>query len=125
MAFCTSRHFPFIDPVIPFLPFCIFTNKTNCYVWSVFWSSEVNTFFGICFSSFLTYGGTETEVNGVIAIKDTASLETWYSPDIKSDTRLKRLDDNKVFEVMGEPEDIEYRHQFLKFKVEGLRGSRG
>ncbi len=79
----------------------------------------------VIYCSFLTYGGTETEVNGVIAIKDTASLETWYSPDIKSDTRLKSLDDNKVFEVIGEPEDIEYRHQFLKFKVEGLRGSRG
>ncbi len=79
----------------------------------------------VIYCSFLSFGGTETEVNGVISIKDTANVETWYRPDIKSDTRLKRLDDAKVFEIMGEPEDIEHRHQFLKFKIESLRGSRG
>lgn len=79
----------------------------------------------VIYCSFLMFGGTETEVNGVISIKDTANIETWYRPDIKSDTRLKRIDDNAVFEVLGEPEDIEYRHQFFKFKVERLRGSRG
>lgn len=79
----------------------------------------------IIYCSFLTFGGTESEVNGVLSIKDTANIETWYRPDIRNDSHLKRLDDNKVFEIMGEPEDIEYRHQFLKFKVERLRGSRG
>ena len=79
----------------------------------------------IIYASFLTFGGTESEVNGVLAIKDTANIETWYTPDIKSDSHLKRLDDGKVFEIMGEPEDIEFRHQFLKFKVERLSGSGG
>jgi Phage head-tail joining protein. len=75
--------------------------------------------------SFLTFGGTESVVNGVLSIKDTADIETWYRPDIKSDSHLKRIDDGKIFAVVGEPEDIEYRHQFLKFKIESLRGSRG
>lgn len=75
--------------------------------------------------SFLTFGGTESVVNGVLSMKDTANIETWYRPDIKSDSRLKRMEDGKVFSVLGEPEDIEYRHQFLKFKVERLRGSHG
>ena len=75
--------------------------------------------------SFSSFGGTETTVNGVLATKDTAIVETWYRPDIRGDSRLKRLDDGKVFEIMGEPEDIEYRHQFLKFKIERLRGSVG
>ena len=79
----------------------------------------------IIYASFLTFGGTDSEVNGLLSIKDTANIETWYTPDIKSDSHLKRLDDGKVFEIMGEPEDIEFRHQFLKFKVERLRGSSG
>lgn len=79
----------------------------------------------VIYCSFLTFGGTETEVNGIISIQDTANIETWYRPDIKSDSHLKRLDDGKIFEIMGEPEDIEFRHQFLMFKVESLRGSRG
>lgn len=79
----------------------------------------------IIYASFLTFGGTESEVNGVLAIKDTADIETWYRPDIKSDSHLKRLDDSKEFAIMGEPEDIEFRHQFLKFKVERLKGSHG
>ena len=70
-----------------------------------------------------TFGGTESTVNGVLAIKDTANIETWYNPDIKSDTRLKRMEDNAIFSILGEPEDIEFRHQFFKFKVERLKGS--
>ena len=73
--------------------------------------------------SYTTFGGTEVEVNGMFAVKDTANIETWYNPDIKSDTRLKRMEDGAVFEIIGEPEDIEFRHQFFKFKVERLKGS--
>ena len=77
------------------------------------------------FCSFLTFGGTQTAVNGVLSIQDTADMETWYRPDIRNDSRLKRVEDGAVFEVKGEPEDIEFRHQWLKFKVERLRGSNG
>lgn len=75
--------------------------------------------------SFMSFGGTMTTVNGVLSVVDTANIETWYTPEIKSDTRLKCLDDGKVFSILGEPEDIERRQQFLKFKVERVRGSRG
>lgn len=70
--------------------------------------------------SFKTYGGTETTVNDVLTVVDTANVETWYRPDITSDS-LIRLG-AKEYEVMGEPEDIEQRHQFLKFKVRGVKG---
>ena len=70
--------------------------------------------------SFKTYGGTETTVNGVLTVVDTANVETWYRPDIISSSRIKL--GNKTYEVMGEPEDIEQRHQFLKFKVRGVKG---
>lgn len=70
--------------------------------------------------SFKTYGGTETTVNDQLSVVDTANVETWYRPDITSASQIRL--GAKVYEVMGEPEDIEQRHQFLKFKVRGVKG---
>lgn len=70
--------------------------------------------------SFKTYGGTESNVNDVYTVIDTANVETWYRPDITSASRFKL--GSKVYEVIGEPEDISQRHQFLKFKVRAVRG---
>ena len=70
--------------------------------------------------SFKTYGGTESTVNGVLTVIDTANIETWYRPDITSASQIRL--GAKVYEVIGEPEDIEQRHQFLKFKVRGVNG---
>lgn len=70
--------------------------------------------------SFKTYGGTESTVNGVLTVVDTANIETWYRPDITSASQIRL--GAKVYEVIGEPEDIEQRHQFLKFKVRGVNG---
>lgn len=74
----------------------------------------------VIFCKFKTYGGTETTVNGVLAVVDTANIETFYRPDITSASMIKLGD--KEYEVMGVPEDIEQRHQILKFKVRGVRG---
>lgn len=70
--------------------------------------------------SFKTYGGTETTVNDQITVVDTANVETWYRPDITSASQIKL--GSKVYEVMGDPENIEQRNQFLKFKVRGVKG---
>ena len=70
--------------------------------------------------SFKTYGGTESTVNGVLTVIDTANVETWFRPDITSSSQIRL--GAKVYEVMGEPEDIEQRHQFIKFKVRGVKG---
>ena len=78
----------------------------------------VNLFFG----SFKTYGGTEQNVNGIYSIQDTANVETWYRPDITSNCRIARANDNAVFDIINEPEDIDQRHQFLKFKVRRIKG---
>ena len=72
--------------------------------------------------SLKTYGGTESEVNGAYTVRDTATVETWYRPDIKSDCRLRILATGDVFEIVGRPENIELRNQFLKFKVEAVEG---
>lgn len=72
--------------------------------------------------SFKTYGGTEREVNGRYVIYDTATIVTWYRPDIQSNCRLKRLSDGAVFEIINEPENIEMKNQFLKFKIQRIKG---
>lgn len=77
----------------------------------------------IFYGSFKTYGGTERDVNGVYSIEDTANIETWYRPDIKSNCRVARADDGAVFEIINEPEDINQRHQYLKFKVKRVKGN--
>lgn len=74
----------------------------------------------LIFCSFKTYGGTESSVNDQLTVVDTANIETWYRPDITSASMIKL--GAKEYEVMGEPEDIEQRHQFLKFKVRGVQG---
>ena len=71
----------------------------------------------VTFCNWASYGGTERDVNGVISVEKTATLTAWYDPNIKSDCRVVRLQDGKVFEVLGEPEDIELRHQYVVFKV--------
>jgi head-tail adaptor len=77
---------------------------------------------GVLLVNMKTYGGTERTDNGVLTIEDTAQIVCWYRPDIRSDCRLVRLSDNAAFEILGEPENIEMRNQFLKFKVRRVKG---
>lgn len=72
--------------------------------------------------NFKTYGGTESVSNDVLSVIDTAQITCWYRPDIKSDCRLKRMSDNAVFEILGEPENIEQRNMILSFKVRRVKG---
>lgn len=80
--------------------------------------NRINLFFG----SFKTYGGTEKNVNGVYSIEDTANIETMYRPDIEANCRIARANDDAIFDIINEPEDINQRHQFLKFKVKRIKG---
>ena len=72
--------------------------------------------------SWKTYGGTETTNNDLYTIVDTANVETWYRPDIKSDCRLRVIETGDVYEILGKPENIDMRNQFLKIKVRGVHG---
>lgn len=74
----------------------------------------------LIFCSFKTYGGTDSVVNDQITVVDTASIETWYRPDVTSNSVIKL--GSKRYEVIGEPENVEQRNQFLKFKVRGVKG---
>lgn len=77
---------------------------------------------GLIMVNFKTYGGTESESNGVLSVFDTAQITTWYRPDIRSDCRVKRLSDGAVFDILGEPENIEQRNMILSFKVQRVKG---
>lgn len=72
--------------------------------------------------NFKTYGGTESVVNDVLSVIDTAQITCWYRPDIKSECRLKRLSDGAVFDILGEPENLEQRNQILYFKIRRVKG---
>lgn len=92
------------------------TKKINGVVTKTYIDGEIIN------GSFATYGGTETTVNGVYSIIDTATIETYYTDKIKSTDRIKRLSDGAVFEILGEPENIEMRFLFLKMKVQRVKG---
>lgn len=74
------------------------------------------------FGSFRTFGGTERDVNGLYSIENTATIETWYRPEIKSNCRIAVLLTGEIYEILGEPENIEMRNQYLKFKVQQVKG---
>lgn len=74
------------------------------------------------FVSAKSYGGTEKVVNDQYVIVDTLVIETWFRPDIKGEDRIKLLDDESVWEILNTPEDIDRRHQYLKFKVQRVKG---
>lgn len=115
---------PNLDNPIPLVLLIPTTTKNNGVLKNTYPTIEAalqnqnNLFFG----SFKTYGGTERDVNGVYSIIDTANIETWFRPDIKSNCRIARANDNAIFEIINEPEDIDQRHQFLKFKVKRIKG---
>ena len=77
---------------------------------------------GVIMANFKTFGGTETNNNGVLSIEDTAQVVCWYRPDIKADCRIVLLSTGEAYEILGTPENIEQRNMFLKFKVRRIRG---
>lgn len=76
----------------------------------------------LIFGSFKTYGGTEREVNGIYSVENTATIETWYRPDIQSNCRIGVLDTGEIYDILGNPENINMRNLYLKFKVQQVKG---
>ena len=76
----------------------------------------------VFFGNFKTYGGSDRTVNGIFVIEHTAIIETWFRPDIKSDCAIGLPDTGEIFEIVGVPEDIERRHQYLRIRVQEYKG---
>lgn len=74
------------------------------------------------FCNFSTYGGTESMVNGLTVVENTAEIVAWYDPDITSADRIRILDTGADYEIIGDPENIEMRNQEMKFKIRKIKG---
>lgn len=75
----------------------------------------------VIFVNWKSFGGTEATVDGVYSVIDTAYVTCRYRPDIRSNCRLKRQD-GAVYEIKGEPENIEMNDRIIAFHVERVKG---
>ena len=76
----------------------------------------------LIYGSFVTFGGTDVESNGLLTVEDTAVIETWYRPDIKSNCRIADAQTGEVYEILGNPENIRKQNQYLRIRVRGIKG---
>lgn len=76
----------------------------------------------LIYGSMKTYGGTETEANGLYSVENTANIDTWYRPDIRSDCRVYIPANGMTYEVLGEPENLDMRNQYIRMKVREVKG---
>ncbi len=73
--------------------------------------------------SFATYGGTERTVNGIVVVEDTATVETWYRPEFTAAARVALANaPGKLYEIVGEPENIEQRNLYTRMKLTAVQG---
>ena len=70
-------------------------------------------FFGL----FRTFGGTESDENGIYTVVDTAKVDTWYRPDITADCMVYIPETGAKYEIIGTPENLGMQHKFLEFRV--------
>ena len=73
------------------------------------------------YGSFRSFGGTDTVVNGLYSIENTATIDTWFRPDITSDCRIGLPETGQVYEIKGMPENISMRNQYLRIRVTEVR----
>lgn len=74
------------------------------------------------FGSFRSFVGAETTENDLEVVSRTAYIDTWYRPDIKANCRLYICDTGDTYEVIGDPENIALRNQWLKIRVQKIGG---
>ena len=80
--------------------------------------AESELFYG----SFRTFGGTENLKDGQYTTINTAVIDTWYRPDIKADCQIYLCETGQIYDIVSDPEDIDFRHQYLQFKVKKVGG---
>lgn len=76
----------------------------------------------LIYGNFRTFGGTERDVNGVYSVENTATVETWFRPDIKSNCRIGVPQTGQVYDILGEPENVGMRNQYLVLKLLEVKG---
>ena len=76
----------------------------------------------VYFGNLRTFLGTESVKDGLYSVIDTATLETWYTPELKADCRVHLLESDEFYEVVGTSEDIQKRHQYMKARLQAVKG---
>ena len=114
-----ARYKPSKEFSTPMLLYVVTGTEETLGVEKNIYATEGILFFG----SFATYGGTEREVNGIMAVEDTATVETWYRPDFTAAARVALANaPGKLYEIVGEPENIEQRSLYTKMKLTRVAG---
>lgn len=115
MAACFRPSLPFSVPLLLLLPTITKSNGVRVKTYD-------NANGILIFGTFKTYGGTDQTIDGVYSVVDTAEIVTWYRPDITSDCVIALADSGERYEILGQPENIDRRNQFLKLKVQRVKG---
>ena len=76
----------------------------------------------LIWGSFRTFGGTDTIRNDIFTIQDTATIDTWYNPNITAECQIYICESGAKYDIISTPEDISLRHQFMQFKVRKIGG---
>ena len=76
----------------------------------------------VVFVNWKTFGGTDSIVNGVYSVIDTAQVTMRYRPDVKAGCRFLRSD-GAVYEIKGEPENVDLGGTWILCKAERVKGS--
>ena len=76
----------------------------------------------VFFGSFRTYGGTEGWSNNIYTVEVTAIINAWYDPNVTADCRIYLCDTGETWDVIGRPENIEMRNQYMQIKVKKVGG---
>jgi hypothetical protein len=114
-----ARYKPAKDFNTPMLLYVVTGYTKNMGVETPVHATEGILFYG----SFATYGGTERTVNDVVVVEDTATVETWYNPAFTASARVALANaSGKLYEIVGEPENIEQRNLYTKMKLTAVRG---
>lgn len=74
------------------------------------------------YGSFRTFSGTENMSNGVYTVFDTATVDTWWRPDIKSDCQIYLCETEEIWNIISRPENIGMRHQYMQFRLQKVGG---
>ena len=77
----------------------------------------------LIFGTFRSFGGTDVAQDNVYTVEATGYVETWYRPDITSDCNLYMVPTGESYEIMGKPENISMRNQYLKIRVRLIGGN--
>ena len=56
----------------------------------------------------------------MIVVENTATIETWYTANIKAYTQIEI--DGVRYELLTAPENIAMRNKWLRFKIRAIHG---